>query len=522
MKATNQKFIVRGFCLALILAYAAGFIGSCGNKKDAETIADGIREISTTYINGFILDKLKRNRVVMLSDSQHGSSLYLQSVIRFLNYWIDQMDNQSDSNLSSPRKLFLIMEMAPDEGAQLCQYITTGKLFKSFSYRYKLWEMNTARVEFYGDLRRLTKRIDSINNSLSSEQEIGFRLLFPEQAIDWTTWTRDWADTFFISRRDEYSSQLASDSLSAHPDYRALIFYGSAHLNKHRALKHGYNMSGEGYYLAHYLTQRFGDKGGVYTIYQSNINAMGDMSGYYRGVGHDFAIDNHRLGTGMIPEDYKKVGADGEIVYFDFDPEYKDLRLYQIHSMRIVKYLIDNMERFSKSSDSISANYMRGALRVLPGIVGTRFDDYHEGDPKSARAVVKKWKSWYDTTSMDMVAELESQAIYNRILGFMATSEGCKVNWYEGVICECLGLDPSYDTAAAPSKRADEYRQYIAHFRKKLLLRDLVSLLWVGNESEITKAMAVLKRETGEKFTTAREWASWLRKNGREIPRDTP
>ncbi len=522
MKAIKPKISFRILCLALILACVAWYFESCGGTQDAGAIADGIRENSTTNINGFILDKLKRNRVVMLSDSRHGSSLYLQSVIRFLNYWVDNLDNPFDSGYSIPRKLFLVRETAPDEGAQVRQFLDTGELFESFSYRYIMWVMNTARVEYYDDLRRLVERIDSINNTLPPGRKIEFKLMFPEKAIDRITWTRAWADTFFISQRDEYSSQRVSDSLEAHPDYRALIFYGSAHLNKHRAVKRGYNMSGEGYYLAHYLTQRFGDMGGVYTIYQSVNNAMGDMSGFYRAVGHDFAIDNHRLGTGMIPKDYKKVGADGEIVYFDSDPEFNDLMLYQIHSMRMVKYLIDNMARFSLSSDSISENYMRGALRDLPIIVGTRFDDYREGDPESAKAIVRKWKNWYDTTSMDMVAELESQAIYNRILGYMATSEGRKVNWYEGVICECLGLNPSYDTAATPAERADEYRQYIAHYRRRLLLRDLTGLLWIGYESEFTKALAVLKKETGEEFTTAREWANWLRKNEENIPADTP
>ncbi len=65
-----------------------------------------------------------------------------------------------------------------------------------------------------------------------SSSKIFFDLIGPEKNINPSGWSFAKRDSFFVLERDEYSSTQIINTLKNNPDSKALIFYGSAHLNK--------------------------------------------------------------------------------------------------------------------------------------------------------------------------------------------------------------------------------------------------------------------------------------------------
>ena len=121
------------------------------------------------------------------------------------------------------------------------------------------------------------------------------------------------------------------------------------------------------------------------------------------------------------------------------------------------------------------------------------------------------WKKWYDSATIDVVEDIESLAIWNRLLDRMSNARGRYVNWYENLLATSLGIPPIFDTLTSTDDRIEAYRIYMGMNREDIFVKHLVHLLWVGTDEEIEKAIAILKSTTGQDYETARNWTKWWR-----------
>ena len=503
---TTSTIVTSSFLLMVMLIAFEG----CAPGKDE--LALDVQKHSTHDIDGFILDKLEHNRVVMLADNAHFSSLYYQSVTSALNRWLDRLTGGVADSLVIPRKLFLVLEMVSGEKANITRYFETGDIFASYPYADIVSpRFNTARVEFYSDLRDLKQKIAAFNADAPMHRRIEFDIVGPEKDEDYSSWSREKGDSFFFYERDEYSSQQVIDLLDKNPDYKALIYYGGAHLNKSMATKPGTVLTGKGYCMAHYLEEHFGQNDGLFAIMQIPLSWAREYADMYQTAAPAFAMDNHEINSKAVLPDIRKAGSDGTVVYFDLLPV--EMRLERIWSRNMIALCVRRLQEVTSAYDTTSWHDIRGTVAYLTSITGSEWKKFDPNDAASSRIVAAKWRQWYDTASIDMVAAIESQAPLARMIDHMAAADGKFVNWYELLISSALGIDADRDTTATPAERAEAYRAYLQDNRRLLTIEHLVHLLWIGTEAEKNQAVAVLQRETKQAYVTAKDWTSWWRKN---------
>ncbi|MCP4685278.1 MAG: hypothetical protein GY867_07495, partial [bacterium] len=220
----NCKGIFVGF--ALLIA-----ISSCGERDVEGELRDHIAENARYDVNQFVLEKLEQNRIVMLADAGHGVRLYLQSVIGILNHWLDTNIARAGSGDPICRNVILVLELDSLWVEAVEEYGESNDPDDVLYIGHLATEIfTTAKLEFYLDLGDLRRRIDEYNQSCSQDQPLNLSLFGPEKPIDMDNWSAEKREQFFVYERDEYSSQRLTAHLEQHPESRALVFYGNAHL----------------------------------------------------------------------------------------------------------------------------------------------------------------------------------------------------------------------------------------------------------------------------------------------------
>jgi hypothetical protein len=85
--------------------------------------------------------------------------------------------------------------------------------------------------------------------------------------------------------------------------------------------------------------------------------------------------------------------------------------------------------------------------------------------------------------------------------------------WRDNTIRKKLYDDYDNETNEDRSSRFEYYDDYLKKTSNKIIITDLVQLLWVGTDEERQEAMKELKDRTGQSLTTAPEWMAWWRAN---------
>jgi hypothetical protein len=148
----------------IILSFTLG-------KSNAQTYVEkSVSELIKTKceydLNKFILDKMTNNRIVMLADAGHGMHIYMQTVIDFLNYWIDEIQKNKKLHLteSFPSRLYLIMEKDSVVINSIYRFFNDGNVYHVLQPdNLPGYQFTTTVLEFYDDLKKVKYRVDSIN-----------------------------------------------------------------------------------------------------------------------------------------------------------------------------------------------------------------------------------------------------------------------------------------------------------------------------------------------------------------------
>ena len=515
-KFSRARLIVAS--LALVGSIAAST--ACNSGDEEAALRRAIVANCEYDINEFILDKLQNNRVVMLADSWHGHPLPRETLTDFLNYWLDLLDQADRFDVSIPAKLFLVVETDSSGIERFNSYARTldaTDLFRhlKISFAVNGPQFSVEEVEYNYDLVAIQKRVADHNaratNSSSLDKyiagdaprnrQIAFEIIGPERPIDLNDWSYSRRDSFFIWERDEYSSGRVIDLLEQHPDFDALVFYGSAHFNRDLAHKNTSEspthpgLQGDGYFLAHYLTERFDGEGGVYTIGQSWITQSNRVALF--APARSYALDNSILENAEVDLSQLPMllGVDGNIVHFE--KVENPTPIVNTWSAHLVDVMIPTLpEVTDMTNDFVRAIHsaIYRYLETYTGLISTR----SERDFRDSTVVPRlrsKWSNWRRGANLDVVADLDTCGPALRSIGLLDKSDSLHEQNCRYYATAVLGrYAPPVDSSYSVKEVATLCREYLGANKDAIVIENLVSLLWVGTAEEQAGAKAVLQR----------------------------
>jgi hypothetical protein len=498
-----------GVGILVLLSIFAG----CFKQNGSADLSRAIMADCRYDIDRFILDRLIENRIVMLGEGGQGADIYMSRVASLIDFWIDALGQDCAKHDSLPRRLFVILENDSVFAARFRSYFNSGNekdLIAPIDFASNA--MTISRLAFYSELRRLKLKVDSCSPKAETSDTIGLELVFPEKSMDPAAWSFARRDSFLVYEKDKFAAARVIECLEKNPDAKAIIFYGAESLNKRGSIKKAGDVVGQGYYLAHYLEERFGREGGVYTVKQSLISDLEENQAAFQSPRKTYAVDNRK-----IKNDYNRfvgsdAASDGLIVYLDAIPQERPL--FYAKSQNMVDMIIENLNNPDRYSEDYYKAFLEQAMRYLIIISGSPLDSFDIDDSSSRSAAVGKWKRWRETTPLEIVEDIRGMALWRRILGQMDQSNGKSTNRYEYLIALAAGIKPWFDTLSLPMDRADAYREYLHYYRKPIVVENLIALLWVATDKEKARAMEILETETGQAYRTPEEWLGWWRREG--------
>jgi hypothetical protein len=272
----------------------------------------------------------------------------------------------------------------------------------------------------------------------------------------------------------------------------------------------------EGYYLAHYLGERFGRKGGVYTIGQVHGKDWGQFQRIFDTPEKPFALD-HRAFLTLKNESPGLVYYDGSINLPD--PVGIPWHLYSLPSELLTNIIIDSLPQIADIDNEYSMGYWPVIIGYLETISAATPERLNIGDSSAIRGAIRRWQSWHATFHPDLPGDIASLAYWNRLIDSFQKLNGNTdarlSRRYEELINAALLTEPPIQQIDGkwplPAERAEFHREFLAENRDWLVKGYLVNMLWVGTEAECNRAMWLLSSQTGQTFQSKKEWAAWLR-----------
>lgn len=447
---------------------------------------------STKFVKNpdkYIAEQIFNKRIVMLADfHRHHSSNSNHTCVSVLNNWLEAAESkQTKCNLT------LILEDSPEDAALIADYIKTGNVDTLIYMMANNGYLED--LEFYSDLKDFSERV--IQTSAFKRNLISFRVkgfeeignIAPLSFGYKTNLERDW---WFVTQRDSMISVGITDYLNSNPDEKALVFYGSAHLIKKRAMKeNGLNQlkddSTYGYYLAYYLKNSFGDN--VHIVSQDSNPA-------------EYLNDSLNMETMQYEFYAKSEDIPWKIVY----PENYDAIIFRKRNKLFIphplNYLlcrkltectishmkeIENIDRFKKTvpiAQSFTWLYF--------GIV---FEDAYE------------FEKWYDINKERIdFKTIESKKTENRLFAYsFRDTANISNKFFLGSIGFILtNLFPIPDSNKWQKEMWPEMKEHVKFI-------NAVGIYWIGFEDEKVKAKEFLREFSGEELESAKEYFRWYR-----------
>ncbi len=498
---------------------AVTVLAICCSKQEAldKVVERVVTRQSTPDIDGFVLNKLRDNRIVMLGDNGHGQAEYMRTVISVLNTWIDEMTSAEQAT-NLPRSIVLVWECDSITSRNQLRYGRTGDIQDLLVIQgFSIPTFTTAKLEFYTRVVDALDRVDEYNHNQSdSSKWLHLSVRGLEKVIDLHNWSFKQRTRFFLDVRDSALADAVTECAEKNPGLHLLIFYGSAHLNKIETTKYSDTLKQQGYYLAHYLADRFDGNGSMYTIGQLYGDDWKQFEPIFDMQVTPFAIDH---------ADFKPyVKTAPGLTYYDGSILLHGTRelpipISLIPSKRVVDFLIDSLPTIldvDNDYSRISWGPIEDYLEMVFDAPYTRFDVF---DAEMPRELIEQWKSRRKSAPLDFPHDVYTLDYWNRRIvrfeGMPPHSSPTDARFYDRQINRSLLTEPAIAQVdgrwPSTKERAAQHRKFIEDHKDWLITSYLVNLLWVGTDKEREEAMNLLQKITGKSFASNEEWMEWWR-----------
>jgi hypothetical protein len=522
-----------------------------------------ISTFSPNLVDSLVLKNLSTKRIVMLGDAYHMNGYYMRLVTGVLNYWIDKLEEENspksqyknDSmfanrlpNLKNeiqignsfrsrsenksiifsplPQNIILFIEADPEGAKIINDYLNDGDLAKLLEYRLFM-EMKWGSlpggitvdvVEYLKKLRMIKDRIKKLN-SKNSLRHYDFKVIGAEGSFpyDLKYTTNELINkkrykafekerfNYFVYKRDVLCANNIKNILNENAKYKALIFYGTAHLQ--RGLQNKGEVAGptggpdtaNSYYLATYLDNYF-SRDSVSVFFTDNIpNSQNERIEQFAQdkLQPDYLVlckpipflpfpleiinSQITLKTQLnLLEKYDKLG-DEEGIYYGWGFAhrlYYNLKRSYLYFQPNMRSYIDSMGYYANDTTAARLRRDEIAAKIIP-----LFDAVENID---------ELKKWITMESRDTVMYL---IMLRRVLASLPPP-GLQMNTAK----------IQYMTLNAASKEMIE--NHIKEIQEYLL----INLLKIGTQAEQNEAMKDLNIKTGMNLKSENEWNKWWQK----------
>ena len=501
---------------------------SCSDKPIDQPIIES--QTSIDQLDSLMLNRMKKKRIVMFGDAYHGHGYFYRKVTDYINYWLDKVENDTNVTTSSDglfSKLVLFLECDEVEENLIKDYIKSGYIVPYLTHNIELllkvggWNMFTVdRVEFLYNLKGIYKRVDEINQRFPGKNiefqirgveadppysdkinDLNFmRNEFPQERFKW-----------FAKERDQYSSKNIIKFLDENSEYKALIFYGTAHLlrGKREKIDHFVKESKFDYYQAQYLDNHFG---------RNNVSIFMTQKILKNSTNHIDILMTDKTGP-----DY--------IVYCKPIPIYP-CPLFLIKSNNIIQIYHTLLQKQNHNNEETDNNY---DMRYMYDFIRYISTLYLYDDPKykrqfdSLRTILKVKRDMESglTELIEMSNNLQTDfdAIKNIkeidkwTMSYEINQDNYFSNQFQNILKNfhpksltvndtTLNLNKLFNEKTGMTSMS-EY-QNITNTKDYLIEYFLIKLLWIGTNEENRKAVSYLKQVTHLEYNNAEEWNRYL------------
>lgn len=473
-----------------VIMLCSGIVGGCAQSQ----------EKYDSHPNAFLVKQLAAKRIVMLGDFYHSAPLPYQTLVSFLNEWV----NEVAAGRSNARNVVLVLEDDRQVVKSLNDFISTGnwKPLVGFWLPYNTMEW----FEFCSDLRQLHLKIDSLNSSRSAAHaRISLSIFGGERFIVFDhpqllRMSKVQAMKWFVNTRDSLSGHNVIEYLQSHQDKKAIIFYGLGHLVEeyaHKTEDLRYSESG-GYYLAYYLKRRFGNDS-VLSVAQMPYVKLNHKCWALPIAEHkDVYVPSRELSRDAF------VGFPSEIQPGNFDA------VITRKEVLIPGHPLGDV--FGKTVVEADISRLAFLKKYLPGALAQKY--YHETE-NSLKLITGKdfsdpvrWKLWLREAHYDGFGRIESKALADSIYDEFYTDPQNRALRMEMF---GMGIGSMSMNANWIADRTHWKSTFWPEAIKNIKINDAVGLLWVGTPAEKKEAEHFLLKTFGAPLRQPQAYVKLIR-----------
>ena len=492
------------------------FALNSGCQLDKHQIEVVDKSYDINQLNSLILEEISNSKIVLLGDCAHGHGSVYRKLTDFLNYWLDLLENDNiTSQIHIPKKLVLFIEMSDKDMEYVNYYFNNADFQPYLDYKYELvigWggfeKFTIDELEYLYDLREIKQRMHTIKTK--NKLDIDFQIVGPEIVPPYTLETKNLdkiRSDYFVKERDLIASRNIIHYLKSHPDYRVLVFYGTAHLIRHKVNKGQWTRSKqemEGYLLAHYLDKHFKRSNVIVFMTQAVLNTNTTILKYKT----EKEIPDYFVPVKLTPRIPCSMNViKGELnmqIQYDLFKEYAS----KIKKDRIVdykwKYFTNYFNQIFTTHVITEDNYYQQSKAL--------YKEFQN------QAVISEMIDKYEAMGEQMLDHFDAIENINSI--------GVWTNYKEiKTLCEPYlspVLSNLYNYQNISDSSNFNFNELIILNQNSLKTHLFINLLWIANEEEKGKAITELKQLTGYDFKTPKEWSIFWRtkydnQNGNDI-----
>jgi hypothetical protein len=433
-----------------------------------------------------IIQELSQKRIVMLGDFAHGFPLPYQSLVKTLSTWLTMVE-EGESEI---KNLALFLEEDKQINDLLKLYIKTGDMDPFLDIA--LPNTSIERLEFYSDLRRLSKRIDSLNKRFPSSEQIVFDIQGPEAMNIFDPMIIDSSERasklYFVNKRDSLISSNIISYLNEHSNFKALIFYGTGHLIK-KTVRKDYSgvltpEESKGMFLGGYLKRAIGANQ-IFIITQVARSRFPLKSEKFGSS--DFFVnaenvpwkDTLQNDDTFLPDNY-----DAFIIRNDFVINHHPMQY--IFSNRLIQASLKRLELFESHKNGASGkNLYQIALNTLKFHYDTNF------------STTEQWRTWCQTHPCKglefLISENYKKQIFEKSSQLIGTKEFLK--FIDDLIF--LGFDPRI---GSPTMSREEWQQNLDKMWPQIVFLNAIGVYFIGDSDEKERAKKYLVEASGVNY----------------------
>ena len=450
-----------------------------------------------------VVQQFSQRRIIMIGDFAHDFPLPYHGLICILDTWLSMVK----SGQSQQNHLVLFLEEDRQVASLRSQYLKSGDLNPVLDFL--LPSTSIERLEFYRDLRRVAMSVDNANTTLPQSKRVSLEILGPEARNILDPALIDSSQRasmlYSVRERDSLTAENVITYLKDHPESKALMFFGNAHLLA-KEMRKDYSgildpMESKGMYLGYYLKRVFGNSQ-VLTISQvARMQFPGNPEHLPAGDAMFLAADvpwkdSPPNDDDLLPENYDAfIIRDGIIV--------RSHPLRFVFSRRVVEAALKRLTYAEPHRDGAMGNRLyQEALRTLTFLYDTSF------------ATAAAWQAWCSQHAFMDLNHFTSEEYRERCA--QRSSQALATPAFSRYIDDLinLGFDPR---VGSPNMSREQWDTFLSKQWPQLLVLNAIGVYWIGNANEQAKAREFLIRTTSYDFPEPDQYLKWWRRQFFEV-----